>query len=68
MMQDWLAMYKLDRKALAALTGNAQAVQTYQDYLQLTVQDVMEDILSALEPPASEDTGQSDFFTVQACI
>lgn len=57
MMQDWLAMYKLDRKALAALAGNAQAVQSWQDYLQMTVQDVVQDMLSVLEPPAAEDQG-----------
>lgn len=50
MMQDWLARYKLDRKALAGLAGNAQAVQAYQDYLQATVQDIVDDILTLLAP------------------
>lgn len=59
MMQDWLTMHKLDRKALAALSGNAQAVQTYQDYLQMTVQDVVEEIISVLDPPATAQQGTS---------
>lgn len=57
MMQDWLTLNKLDRKALAVLSGNAQAVQMYQDYLQISIQDVVEDILSVLDPSAAEDTG-----------
>ena len=58
MMQDWLAGFKLDRKALAGLAGNAQAVQAYQDYLQATVQDVVEDLLTLLAP-AQDQQGTS---------
>ena len=52
MMQEWLGQHKLDRKALAALAGNAQAVQVYEDYLRQQVQDVMEDLLAEFDEPA----------------
>lgn len=53
MMQEWLGQHKLDRKALAVLAGNAQAVQLYDDYLRTQVQDVMEDLLAEFDesPP-----------------
>ena len=51
-MQDWLGQHKLDRKALAALAGNAQAVQLYQDYLHQQVSDVVEDLLAGFAEPA----------------
>ena len=51
MMQEWLGQHKLDRKALAALAGNAQAVQVYDDYLHSQVQDVMEDLLAEFDEP-----------------
>lgn len=53
MMQEWLGQHKLDRKALAALAGNAQAVQVYDDYLHSQVQDVMEDLLAEFDEPAA---------------
>lgn len=52
MMQEWLGQHKLDRKALAALAGNAQAVQVYDDYLHSQVQEVMEDLLAEFDEPA----------------
>lgn len=52
MMQEWLGQHKLDRKALAALASNAQAVQVYEDYLRNQVQDVMEDLLAEFDEPA----------------
>lgn len=54
MMQDWLALYKLDRKQLAALAANAQAAQAYEDYLHLTVQEVVEDLLAEFDEPEAE--------------
>ena len=51
MMQEWLGQHKLERKALAALASNAQAVQLYEDYLRLQVEDVMEDLLAELDEP-----------------
>lgn len=52
MMQEWLAKYKLDRKQLAVLAGNAQAAQAYEDYLQQTVVEVVEDLLAEFDEPA----------------
>ena len=52
MMQEWLGQHKLDRKALAALASNAQAVQAYEDYLHSQVQDVMDDLLAEFDEPA----------------
>ena len=52
MMQEWLGQHKLDRKALAALSSNAQAVQAYEEYLRNQVQDVMEDLLAEFDEPA----------------
>lgn len=52
MMQEWLGQHKLDRKALAALASNAQAVQAYEDYLRNQVQDIMEDLLAEFDEPA----------------
>lgn len=52
MMQEWLGQHKLDRKALAALASNAQAVQAYEDYLHNQVQDIMEDLLAEFDEPA----------------
>ncbi len=51
MMQDWLAVHKLDRKQLAALAGNAQAAQVYEDYLHQTVQEVVHDLLAEFDEP-----------------
>lgn len=51
MMQEWLGQHKLDRKALASLASNAQAVQVYEDYLRNQVQDVMEDLLAEFDEP-----------------
>lgn len=52
MMQEWLGQHKLDRKALAALASNAQAVQVYEQYLRNQVQDVMEDLLADFDEPS----------------
>ena len=52
MMQEWLGQHKLDRKALAALASNAQAVQVYEEYLRNQVQDVVEDLLAEFDEPA----------------
>jgi len=54
MMQEWLALHKLDRKQLAALAGNAQAAQVYEAYLHQTVQEVMEDLLADFDEPEPE--------------
>lgn len=54
MMQEWLALHKLDRKQLAALAGNAQAAQVYEAYLHQTVQEVMEDLLADFDEPELE--------------
>ncbi len=54
MMQEWLALHKLDRKQLAALAGNAQAAQVYEAYLHQTVQEVMEDLLADFDEPQPE--------------
>lgn len=51
MMQEWLGQHKLDRKALAALASNMQAVQLSEDYLRNQVQDVMEDLLAEFDEP-----------------
>ena len=59
MMQEWLALHKLDRKQLAALAGNAQAAQVYEAYLHQTVQEVMEDLLADFdEPEPAQGTSQ----------
>ncbi len=51
MMQEWLALHKLDRKQLAAL---AEAAQVYEAYLHHTVQEVMEDLLAEFDEPEPE--------------
>ena len=70
MMQEWLALHKLDRKQLAALAGNAQAAQVYEAYLRHTVQEVMEDLLADFdepEPEPTQGTSQVNLAAVVTC-
>jgi hypothetical protein len=48
MMQDWLAMYKLDRKALAALAANLAAVEAYEEYTAQVVMAVVADLVDSV--------------------
>ena len=70
MMQEWLALHKLDRKQLAALAGNAQAAQVYDAYLHHTVQEVMEDLLADFdepEPEPAQGTSQDNLAAAVTC-
>ncbi|DBA81836.1 TPA: hypothetical protein ACH3X1_007555 [Trebouxia sp. C0004] len=60
MMQEWLALHKLDRKQLAALAGNAQAAQVYEAFLHQTVQQVMDDLLADFDEPEPESEPAQD--------
>ena len=68
MMQDWLGEHKLDRKQLVGLASNAQAAQTYQDYLNQTVLQVVDDMLAQFDEP-SPDQGTLHLHTTNmSCI